>query len=110
MAQRPPVAISNVLSVEDEGKRDMADEVVIRFKESEPVEIEIDMSRLTWRDVFVLQKAAPEDGVDSEAEVLEIVQKCIPDHDVMTLPATTMEPIMQAIFGRLRKVEEEQKN
>lgn len=88
----------------------MADNVVIRFKATAPVEIEIDMSRLSWRDVFDLQKLSPESGADGEEEAIRIVQKCIPDHDVMDLPATTMEPIMRAIFNRIRTVEESQKN
>lgn len=88
----------------------MADNVVIKFRESAPIEIEIDMSRLSWRDIFDLQKLSPESGAGGEEEAIRIVQKCVPDHDVMALPATTMEPIMRAIFSRIRTVEEAQKN
>lgn len=73
-------------------------EVKVRFVEP-PVEIDVDMSRITWRDLIDLQKAQRE-GMDEERAV-EVVTKIvsrITGQDAWDLPAQVVAKVAEEMM------------
>lgn len=74
-------------------------EVKVRFIEP-PVEIDVDMSRITWRDLIDLQKAQRE-GMDEERAV-EAVTKIvsrITGQDAWELPAQVVAKVAEEMMS-----------
>lgn len=77
----------------------MAD-ITIKWKES-PVEIEIDMARVTWRDLVQLQKAQSA-GMDEDKAietVTNLVTK-IAGQDAWEMPAQVVAQIARELVNR----------
>lgn len=73
--------------------------VEITFVKRPPTKIELDIDALTWDDVMQFEKL----GADA-AELMEIIQKCVPGQDVHKLPASTLEPVIKAVTQAIASV------
>lgn len=73
-------------------------EVKVRFVEP-PVEIDVDMSKITWRDLIELQRAQRE-GLDEDGAV-EVVTKIvsrITGQDAWELPAQVVAKVAEEMM------------
>jgi hypothetical protein len=81
--------------------------VVITMKPRRPLEVEVDIDALTWGDVAAFEKFAQTGAVDTNdarqmEEMLALVQKCIGERDVNTLPVRAIAPLVRAIMDALQ--------
>jgi hypothetical protein len=79
--------------------------VIIKIRKPPPIEVEIDVSKVTWGDVFEFETLLAKDNTkETNERLIDFLQKCIPDIDVRTLPASTMTPIIEAVMGEIQSI------
>lgn len=74
--------------------------VQIEFVE-EPIQVRVDISRLTWGDLLALQRSNT--GEMSEAEAMEVTNQLLAkvlDEDPMQMPAMVVAAVLQEVLTR----------
>ena len=74
--------------------------VQIEFVE-EPIQVRLDISRLTWGDLLALQRSNT--GEMSEAEAMEVTNRLLAkvlDEDPLQMPAMVVAAVLQEVLTR----------
>lgn len=85
-------------------------EITIKYKD-EPQEVEVDMARVTWRDLIDLQKSRAA-GMDEEKaiEVATGLVSKITGRDAWDLPAAVVAKILSEVLTRASLLGDDAKN
>lgn len=74
-----------------------------------PLEIDVDMSKLTWRDLVAIQRAPMADEAQAQATLETIVSK-VTGMDAGNLPAQAFVALVQAMMQRANGQSDAAKN